>query len=206
MLPGNTTPNAVQKATWHPPTPSQFPTASRDHSGHRPGRAGCSLHHRGLLGLQDVVGEDPGHGHLNGELDSPAHGQLQEELSEPQLRKVTALLQCFLKESKDTRLSSAYRHRLSRERTGGAGGRAKALLPQPGAKQHGWEQGGHTQHLMRGTTMARLWLQGCPLRTLDMLSSQHVPTGRDLTKIVRPLAGLGQNVLLQRRNKNAVTG
>lgn len=51
------------------------------------------LHHGGLLGLQDVVGEDPGHGHLNGELDSATHGQLQEELSEPQLGQVTALLQ-----------------------------------------------------------------------------------------------------------------
>ena len=51
------------------------------------------LHHGGLLGLQDVVGEDPGHGHLDGELDSAAHGQLQEELSEPQLGQVTALLQ-----------------------------------------------------------------------------------------------------------------
>lgn len=38
---------------------------------------------------------ESGHRHLNGELDPPAHGQLQEELSEPQLGKVTALLQCF---------------------------------------------------------------------------------------------------------------
>lgn len=55
----------------------------------------CSvlLHHGGLLGLQDVVREDPRHGHLDWELDSAAHGQLQEELSEPQLREVTALLQ-----------------------------------------------------------------------------------------------------------------
>lgn len=40
-----------------------------------------------------MVCEDPWHRHLNGELDSTAHGQLQEELSEPQLGKVTALLQ-----------------------------------------------------------------------------------------------------------------
>lgn len=53
---------------------------------------GRSLHHGRLLGLQDVVRQDPGHGHLNGELDPPAHCQLQEELSEPQLREVTALL------------------------------------------------------------------------------------------------------------------
>jgi len=51
------------------------------------------LHHGRLLGLQDVVSEDPGHGHLNGELDSAAHGQLQEELPEPQLGQVAALLQ-----------------------------------------------------------------------------------------------------------------
>lgn len=51
------------------------------------------LHHGGLLGFQDVVGEDPGHRHLNGELDPAAHRQLQEELSEPQLGEVTALLQ-----------------------------------------------------------------------------------------------------------------
>lgn len=51
------------------------------------------LHHGGLLGFQDVVSEDPGHGHLNGELDSTAHGELQEELSEPQLGQVAALLQ-----------------------------------------------------------------------------------------------------------------
>lgn len=51
------------------------------------------LHHGGLLGLQDVVGEDPGHGHLNGELDPAAHGQLKEELSKPELGQVTTLLQ-----------------------------------------------------------------------------------------------------------------
>lgn len=52
-----------------------------------------SLHHGGLLGFQDVVSEDPGHGHLNRELDAATHGQLQEELSEPQLGQVAALLQ-----------------------------------------------------------------------------------------------------------------
>ena len=55
--------------------------------------AWSSLHHGGLLGVQDVVGEDPGHGHLDGELDPAAHGELQEELPEPQLGQVTALLQ-----------------------------------------------------------------------------------------------------------------
>ena len=56
-------------------------------------RGGALLHHGGLLGLQDVVGEDPGHGHLDGELDPAAHGQLQEELPEPQLGQVAAVLQ-----------------------------------------------------------------------------------------------------------------
>lgn len=51
------------------------------------------LHHGGLLGLQDVVSEDPGHGHLDGELDPATHGELQEELSEPELGQVAALLQ-----------------------------------------------------------------------------------------------------------------
>ena len=49
------------------------------------------LHHVCLLVLQDVVGEDPGQGHLNGELDTLTHRQLQEELPEPQLGEVTAL-------------------------------------------------------------------------------------------------------------------
>lgn len=53
------------------------------------------LHHGGLFGLQNVVGEDPGHGHLNGELDATAHGELQKELSKPQLGQITALLQGF---------------------------------------------------------------------------------------------------------------
>ncbi len=51
------------------------------------------LHHGGLFGLQNVVGEDPGHGHLNGELDATAHGELQKELSKPQLGQIRALLQ-----------------------------------------------------------------------------------------------------------------
>ena len=33
-----------------------------------------SLHHGGLLGLQYVVSQHPGHGHLNGELDTPHTG------------------------------------------------------------------------------------------------------------------------------------
>jgi len=59
----------------------------------RGGGVSVSLHHGGLLGLQDVVREDPGHGHLDGELDPATHGELQEELSEPQLGQVAALLQ-----------------------------------------------------------------------------------------------------------------
>lgn len=42
-----------------------------------------------------MVCKDPGHGHLDGELDAAAHGQLQEELPEPELGQVTALLQSF---------------------------------------------------------------------------------------------------------------
>lgn len=53
------------------------------------------LHHGGLFGFQNMVCEDPGHGHLDGELDAAAHGQLQEELPEPELGQVTALLQSF---------------------------------------------------------------------------------------------------------------
>lgn len=53
----------------------------------------CLLHHGRFLGLQDVVGENPGHGHLDGELDPAAHCELQEELPEPELGKVATLLQ-----------------------------------------------------------------------------------------------------------------
>ena len=45
-----------------------------------------------------MVGEDPGHGHLNGELDPAAHGELQEELPEPELGEVATLLQGFYME------------------------------------------------------------------------------------------------------------
>lgn len=51
------------------------------------------LHHGGFFGFQNMVCEDPGHGHLDGELDATAHGQLQEELPEPELGQITALLQ-----------------------------------------------------------------------------------------------------------------
>lgn len=59
------------------------------------------LHHGCFLCLQDVVGEDPGHGHLDGELDPAAHRELEEELPEPELGKVTTLLQglCIEKET-----------------------------------------------------------------------------------------------------------
>lgn len=40
-----------------------------------------------------MIGEDPRHGHLNGELDTASHGELQEELAKPQLGQITALLQ-----------------------------------------------------------------------------------------------------------------
>lgn len=53
------------------------------------------LHHGGFFGFQNMVREDPGHGHFNGELDAAAHCQLQEELPEPELGQVTALLQRF---------------------------------------------------------------------------------------------------------------
>lgn len=53
------------------------------------------LHHGGFFGFQNMVCEDPGHGHFNGELDAAAHGQLQEEFPEPELGQVTALLQRF---------------------------------------------------------------------------------------------------------------
>lgn len=43
------------------------------------------LHHGGFFGLQNMVSEDPGHGHLNGELDATTHGELQEKLSKPKL-------------------------------------------------------------------------------------------------------------------------
>lgn len=56
------------------------------------------LHHGCFLCLQDVVSEDPGHGHLNGKLDPAAHCELQEKLSEPQLGKVTTMLQGLCKE------------------------------------------------------------------------------------------------------------
>lgn len=55
----------------------------------------CLLHHGGLFSLQNMISEDPGHGHLNGELDTAPHGELQEELPEPQLGQVTALLKCL---------------------------------------------------------------------------------------------------------------
>uniref|UniRef100_A0A3P9JEK0 Fibronectin type-III domain-containing protein n=1 Tax=Oryzias latipes TaxID=8090 RepID=A0A3P9JEK0_ORYLA len=51
------------------------------------------LHHGCLFGVQDVVGEDPRHGHFDGELNPAAHREFQEELSEPKLGEVAALLQ-----------------------------------------------------------------------------------------------------------------
>ena len=42
--------------------------------------------------LEDVVGEDPREGHLDGELDPLAHRHLQVELSVPQLAQVATIL------------------------------------------------------------------------------------------------------------------
>uniref|UniRef100_A0A3Q4H5C5 Fibronectin type-III domain-containing protein n=1 Tax=Neolamprologus brichardi TaxID=32507 RepID=A0A3Q4H5C5_NEOBR len=53
----------------------------------------CILPGQAAARHPDVIGEDPGHGHLDGELDPATHGELQKELSEPQLGEVTALLQ-----------------------------------------------------------------------------------------------------------------
>ena len=61
-----------------------------------------SLHHGRLLGLQDVVGEDPGHGHLDGELDPAAHGELQEELPEPELGEIAAHLKGLCRSNQTT--------------------------------------------------------------------------------------------------------
>lgn len=55
------------------------------------------LHHGCFLCLQDVVSEDPGHGHFNGELYPAAHCELKEELPEPELGKITTLLQGLCK-------------------------------------------------------------------------------------------------------------
>lgn len=75
------------------PTPQQNPNAQRVHS---PNAAHLLLlHHGGFFGFQNMVREDPGHGHFDGELDAAAHGQLQEELPKPELGQVTALLQRF---------------------------------------------------------------------------------------------------------------
>ncbi len=52
------------------------------------------LHHVSLLVLQDVVGEDPREGHLDGKLNPLSHRQLQIEFPEPELGEVTALTQC----------------------------------------------------------------------------------------------------------------
>ena len=51
-----------------------------------------ALHVRGVLGVEDVVSEDPGHRHLDGELDPLAHGHLQVELAVPQLAQVATVL------------------------------------------------------------------------------------------------------------------
>lgn len=103
-----------------------------------------SLHHGCLLGLQDVVRQDPGHGHLNGELDPPAHGQLQEELAEPQLRKVTALLQRLLKGLKGTVLTSCQRRRLSRR------GRPDRVPPHLSAQSPAAGRGPSGERVPRG--------------------------------------------------------
>ena len=42
--------------------------------------------------LQDVIRQDPGEGHLDGELDPLAHRHLQVELAIPQLAQVATVL------------------------------------------------------------------------------------------------------------------
>ena len=56
-----------------------------------------SLHIGRVLGLEDVVGEDPGHGHLDRELDARAHRHLQVELAVPELGEVAAVLEALWK-------------------------------------------------------------------------------------------------------------
>ena len=97
------------------------------------------LHHGGLFGFQDVVCEDPGHGHLNRKLDSPAHGQLQEELAEPQLGQVAAVLQRFLEEVDSSVLASATQDRRGRQEADRVRARAghQRLRSHPQAMQEG---------------------------------------------------------------------
>lgn len=57
-----------------------------------------------------MVGEDPGHGHLDGELDPAAHRELQEELPEPELGEVTALLQGLCRRQRKPRGSVSLGH------------------------------------------------------------------------------------------------
>ena len=118
----------LRTVTPPPPPSSQMPPkASITQTGDWDRPPGHSLHHRRFLGLQDVVCQDPGHGHLNGELDPPAHSQLQEELSEPQLRKVAALLERLLRNSNNTTLIFHKQKRLHRTMRGGA---CQALSPE----------------------------------------------------------------------------
>ena len=51
------------------------------------------LHVRRVFGCQDVIDENPRHGHLDGELDPLAHCHLKVELAVPKLREVTTFLQ-----------------------------------------------------------------------------------------------------------------
>lgn len=86
-----------------------------------------------------MVGQDPGHGHLDGELHPPAHRQLQEELAEPQLGQVAAVLQRFLEEVDSSVLASATPDRRSRQEADRVRARAghQRLRSHPQAMQEG---------------------------------------------------------------------
>ncbi len=69
-----------------------------------------ALHVGGVLGLQDVVGQYPGHGHLDRELDPRPHRHLQVELAVPQLGEVAAVLQASYGMQKESRYQLANSH------------------------------------------------------------------------------------------------
>ena len=58
-----------------------------------------SLHHGGVVGVEDVVGEDPRERHVDGKLQPLALRQLQVELAEPELRQVAAVTHAFCEQS-----------------------------------------------------------------------------------------------------------
>ena len=54
-----------------------------------------ALHVGRVLGLEDMIGENPRHGHLNGKLNALSHGHFQVELAVPQLRQVATILEAL---------------------------------------------------------------------------------------------------------------